>query len=127
VYYLSDWDVHRIENGDPDYRVNFTTMHHWANGVSTTLRGNWYGDNKVADMDDLTNTQDMSGDVYWDIDLTWDVSDTLSLTLGGNNVFDASPDSPPDFIPPIGTPTDPFTVLDWQGPYYYARGIFRWN
>ena len=34
----------------------------------------------------------MSGDVYWDVDLTWDVSDTLSVTFGGNNIFDASPD-----------------------------------
>ncbi len=127
VYYLSDWDVFRIENGDPEYRVNFTGMHHWANGVSATLRGNWYGDYEVANMDEVTETQTMSGDVYWDIDLTWDVSDTLSLTLGGNNVFDASPDSPPDFIPPFGAPTEEGTVMDWQGPYYYARAIFRWN
>jgi outer membrane receptor for ferrienterochelin and colicin len=124
---LSDWDVFRIENGNPDYRVNFTGMHHWANGVSATLRGNWYGDYDVANMDEVTDTQNMSGDVYWDIDLTWDVSDTLSVTLGGDNVFDASPDSAPNFFFPIGAPTEPDTVLDWEGPYYYARAILRWN
>ncbi len=126
VYYLSDRDVFRIENGDPDFRANFTARHSWANDVSATLRGNWYGDYKLISRD-LSQVQDMSGDVYWDLDLTWDVNDTLSVTFGGNNVFDASPEPAPDFIVCCGRPTDPDTVLDWQGPYYYVRGVLRWN
>lgn len=39
----------------------------------------------------------MSGDVYWDVDLAWDVSDTLSVTFGGNYAIDAAPDPPPFF------------------------------
>ena len=126
VYYLSDLDVFRLENGDPDFRVNFTARHSWANNVSTTLRGNWYGDYTLTD-DSLSQFQEMSGDVYWDIDLTWDVSDALSVTFGGNNVFDASPDPSPDFLVCCGRPTEERTVLDWQGPYYYVRGVLRWN
>ena len=126
VYYLSDVDVFRLENGDPDFRVNFTGRHSWANNVSTTLRGNWYGDYTLTD-DSLSQFQEMSGDVYWDIDLTWDVSDALSVTFGGNNVFDASPDPSPDFLVCCGRPTEERTVLDWQGPYYYIRGVLRWN
>jgi iron complex outermembrane receptor protein len=68
----------------------------------------------------------MSGDVYWDIDLTWDVNDVVSVTFGGNNIFDAGPDTNP-FNTCCGAPADETTVMGWQGPYYYARGVFRWN
>ncbi|NOX67613.1 MAG: TonB-dependent receptor [Gammaproteobacteria bacterium] len=125
VYYLSDVDVSRLENGDPDFRVNFTARHSWANDVSATLRGNWYGD--YTAYRSTTLFQDMSGDVYWDVDLTWDASDTLSLTFGGNNVLDASPDAGADFLVCCGAPTEFRTVLNWQGPYYYIRGVLRWN
>ena len=126
VYFLQDVDVFRLENGDPDFRVNFTGRHSWGNDVSATLRGNWYGDYEVVDRSN-SQFQDMSGDVYWDVDLTWDVSDALSVTFGGNNIFKAGPDPPPDFAAFNGRPTETSTVLDWQGPYYYLRGVFRWN
>ena len=54
----------------------------------------------------------MSGDVYWDVDLAWDVSDTLSVTFGGNYVFDAAPDPPPEFLSCCGAPTYPSSVMD---------------
>jgi iron complex outermembrane receptor protein len=126
VYYLSDLDVFRLENGDPDFRVNFTGRHSWANNLTATVRGNWYGDYTLAN-DSLDEFQEMSGDVYWDVDFTWDVSDALSVTFGGNNVFDASPDPAPDFIVCCGELNDTSSVMDWQGPYYYVRGVLRWN
>jgi len=126
VYYLSDTDVFRLENGDPDFRANFTGRHRWDNDVSVTLRGNWYGDYTLTDRS-LSQFQEMSGAVYWDLDLTWDVNDTLSVTFGGNNVFDAAPDASPDFVVCCGRLKDTGSVLDWQGPYYYLRGVLRWN
>ena len=126
VYYLSDVDVSRLENGDPDFRANFTARHSWADNVTATVRGNWYGDYTLTDRSH-SEFQEMSGDVYWDLDLTWDVNDALSVTFGGNNVFDASPDPPPDFLDCCGRTTDTGSVLDWQGPYYYIRGVLRWN
>jgi len=126
VYYLQDVDVFRLENGDPDFRVNFTARHSWGNKVSATLRGNWYGDYELTDRSH-SQFQDMSGDVYWDLGLTWNVSDTVSLSFGGNNIFDASPDPAPDFADCCGVITDTGSVLDWQGPYYYLRGVLKWN
>jgi iron complex outermembrane receptor protein len=126
VYYLSDRDVFRLENGDPDFRANFTARHSWANDVTATLRGNWYGDYQLISRD-LSQVQDMSGDIYWDLDLTWDVNDTLSVTFGGNNILDASPDPQPDFLVCCGRSVDTSSVMDWQGPYYYVRGVLRWN
>ena len=69
----------------------------------------------------------MSGDVYWDLDFTWDVSDFVSVTLGGNNIFDAGPDPQPSWWTCCGMVAHTSSVMDWQGPYYYIRGIFSWN
>ena len=69
----------------------------------------------------------MHGDVFWDFDATWDVNDALSITFGGNNIFDAHPDPAPTFLTCCGVPVHPPSPMDWQGPYYYVRGAFRWN
>ncbi|RLA34305.1 MAG: TonB-dependent receptor [Gammaproteobacteria bacterium] len=127
VYFLSDSDVFRIENGDPDFRANLTAMHSWTNNVSATLRGNWYGDYTFVSPRNVSQVQDMSGDVYWDLDLTWVVSDALSVTLGGNNIFDAGPDQQPSWFTCCGITVHEQSVMDWQGPYYYVRGVLRWN
>ena len=126
VYFLSDADVFRLENGDPDYRANFTARHNWANNISATLRGNWYGDYKFTN-DAASQFQDMGGDVYWDLDVTWNASDALGVTLGGRNIFDATPDPQPGFFTCCGITAHQSSVMDWQGPYYYIRGVFSWN
>jgi iron complex outermembrane receptor protein len=127
VYFLSDADVFRLENGDPDVRANFTATHSWASNFSATLRGNWYGDYKFVNPRNVNQVQDMSGDVYWDADVTWNASDAISVTLGGRNLFDAAPDQQPAFFTCCGTVAHQSSVMDWQGPYYYIRGIFSWN
>ena len=126
VYFLSDGDVFQLENGDPDFRANFTARHSWANNFSATLRGNWYADYKFANPS-LSQVQDMSGDVYWDLDVTWDASDAISVTLGGSNILDAAPDPQPSFFTCCGITAHESSVMDWQGPYYYIRGVFNWN
>jgi iron complex outermembrane receptor protein len=127
VFFLSDADVLQIENGDPDFRANFTARHSLANGVSATLRGNWYGDHKFVNPGDPGEVQGMNGDIYWDLDVTWDVRDTLSVTLGGRNFFDAAPDPQPSFFSCCGVTAHESSVMDWQGPYYYVRGVLSWN
>ena len=126
VYFLREADVFRLENGDPEFRANFTATHLWANSFSASLRGNWYGDYKFTN-NTASQFQDMSGDVYWDVDLTWDINDAISVTLGGNNIFDAAPDAQPDWFRCCGITAHTASVMDWQGPYYYIRGIFSWN
>lgn len=126
VYFLSDGDVFQLENGEPSFRANFTAMHRWSNGVSATLRGNRYGDYKFA-TPTLSQVQDMSGNVYWDLDITWEVRDAFSVTLGGQNIFDAAPDPQPSFFTCCGITAHESSVMDWQGPYYYVRGVLSWN
>jgi len=126
IYFLSDADVFDIENGDPEFRVNLTGRHTWDNDVTATLRGNWYGDYQLSN-NGLTEFQNMSGKVFWDAELTWEASESLSVTFGGNNIFNEFPDLAPSFNSCCGRIYDASTVMDWQGAYYYVRGVLRWN
>jgi iron complex outermembrane receptor protein len=127
VYFLSDANVFDLENGTPDIRANFTAMHSWANNVSATLRGNWYGDYKFVNPRNVDQVSEMSGGVYWDVDVTWAASDAVSVTLGGRNIFDAEPDRQPAFFACCGITAHTNSVMDWQGPYYYIRGVYNWD
>jgi outer membrane receptor protein involved in Fe transport len=69
----------------------------------------------------------MEGEVFWDLDVAWDINDTLSVTIGGNNIFDARAGPPPSFRSCCGAPIHRDNTMDWQGSYYYIRGAFRWN
>jgi len=126
VYYVRDSDVYRIENGDPEFRAYVTARHSWANSVSASLRGSWFGDYQVSN-NSLTSFETMKGRTYWDINVTWDVNDALSVTFGGNNIFDEYPGPAPSFRSCCGAPVHDSTAMGWQGSYYYLRGNLGWN
>ena len=126
VYFVSDGDVFQIENSNPAYRVHLTGRHNWDNGVSATVRGNWYGDYKLGNRT-LSQIQKMNAKVFWDADITWDVNETLSVTIGSDNIFNEFPDPVPDFLNCCSIVYDPGTVMNWQGAYYYVRAVLRWN
>lgn len=124
VYYVNDGGVFGFSNVDPKTRASLTGRHEWSNDIAATLRGIWYGDHKDAN-NSLTVIQKMGGRFYLDFDVTWDVSDSFSLTLGGNNVLDEYPEQPVRKC--CGEVYDSASILDWQGSYYYLRAGLRWN
>ncbi len=90
------------------------------------MRGSWYGDYDIALDSSLTSIQNHSGKLYVDVDLTWDINDAYSFTIGGNNIFNEFPDKPENesFVGQIYRPGE---LLDWQGSYYFVRGTVRWD
>ncbi len=129
VYFVNDNDVFSIENSDPEYRVVFTAKHSWGNSVSASVRGSGYGDYQLIEPFS-GETAKMHGKVFWDAEVKWDIRESLSVTLGGNNIFNEFPDLAPDlggFIGCCGVLYDVDSVMSWQGSYYYLRGVVRWN
>ena len=62
-----------------------------------------------------------------DTTLTWSVDDgRYSVTVGGNNIFDEQPDAA-EFGICCGAIVSGGSLMDWQGPFYYVRGNFRWD
>jgi len=125
--FLSDEGVFSMENELPRYRASLGLRHSWSDNWMLSLRGNLYGDYRVISFNDPTQIQDY--DSLWQVDfnLNWDLADgRYSIMLGGNNVFDQQPD-PAEFGNCCGIIVNLGSVMDWQGPFYYLRGTFRWN
>lgn len=126
-FFLNDETVFDEEEGLPEFRANLSARHTWENDVTASLRANWYGDYKNASNATLTSIQDFDGAILLDVDVTWDVNEQFSVTVGGNNITDEGPD--PDTIGEAccGRIVRSDSVIDWQGPYYYVRGTLRWD
>jgi len=125
VYLLNDTDMYCFRRCPVMYRANLTGRHSWANGITASLRGNWYGDYKRVNRD-MSMIQNLADKTFWDAEITWDVNEEFSVTLGGNNIFDEYPDRPAFGIC-CGILEDTGSVMDWQGSYYFVRGVLRWN
>jgi len=127
VYFVNDNDVFAIEKSSPEYRVVLSAAHDWNNGLSASLRGNAYGDYHLVDTI-FGGTAKLDGKTFWDIEMAWQVTDLVRLTLGGSNIFDEYPDPPPSFPFRIccGQKYDTSTVMTWQGAFYYLRAGVSW-
>ncbi len=124
---LSDTDVSNIENGSPRPRAVFDLRHSWANDLTLSVRGNYYGSYTIEDRRNAGTFQKYDALVQVDTTLTWSVDDgRYSVTVGGNNIFDEQPDAA-EFGICCGAIVSGGSLMDWQGPFYYVRGNFRWD
>ncbi|CAN5334834.1 TonB-dependent receptor [soil metagenome] len=116
-----------VEEGQP--QEHFVLSGTYNRGRwSTTVRANYFGE--VAGQGFTPGIkQTWDAQTLVDLAVTYDISDALSLTVGGNNIFDTFPDKWDD----MGDPgTVPFPDLGftycWEtcpfgmnGGYYFAR------
>ncbi|WIO74256.1 TonB-dependent receptor [Porticoccaceae bacterium LTM1] len=130
-----------LEEWQPKDRVNLTG--NWQSGDFTTvLSFNYYGEYTVED----GPRQNFDGKTLADLQLNYDFSEQFTLTLGGNNIFDETPDEnrvgqsrgSPDggLVDPV---TDEFIVdspgvfvfsrrsapFGFNGAYWYLRGTYK--
>ena len=125
--FLNDETVFDEENDLPNLRTNITLRHTWENDITFSLRANYYGSYDYSDGNNAPlTTQSFGAITQFDFDVTWDISDTYRVTLGGNNVFDELPDLP-TFEACCGRIIDSGSIQDWQGPQYYLRASINWD
>ena len=125
VYFINDESKYDNENGNPEYRMNLTARHTMNNDVTITVRGNLYGPYKNAANATLASIQEFGRVTQWDTDVSWDLSEAYRLTLGINNVFDTMPDMDTIGEACCGRTYRSDSVQDWQGTYYYVRGLIN--
>ena len=124
---LSDTDVSNIKNGTPSPQAVLDLRHTWANDLTLLIRGNVYGSYEIETPPSPGTIQKFDPLVQVDINLTWAIDDgRYSVTVGGNNIFDEQPD-PSESGLCCGGIVNPGSLMDWQGPFYYVRGNFRWD
>ncbi|TDR42427.1 iron complex outermembrane receptor protein [Tahibacter aquaticus] len=119
-----------IEEGQPRQRVTLGTNFHtgpWHTDLAFNYYGSVSGEGFTPGL-----KQKWGGKWLTDLSVSYNVTDDLRLTLGGNNIFDVYPDkwesTGPDQNPfpylgfKYGWETLPFGL---NGGYYYARVAYR--
>ncbi len=84
---FSEQDISIIEEWQPEDRVSVTANYLWDN-LSVNLAFNRYGEYTVLDGD----RQTYGAEWLTDLNVTYAFNSGLSLSVGGNNIFDAYPD-----------------------------------
>jgi iron complex outermembrane receptor protein len=66
--------------------------------------------------------QEWEPEVLVDLEVSWDVNETYTITVGGRNIFDEYPDA--DTTGESATNGRIYrsdSLVDWQGGFYFAK------
>lgn len=88
-------DISIIEEWQPEERVNLT-FDYSLGGFSAVIAVNKYGSYTVCESPcngAIGNTQNFSSKILTDLRLAYDFGNNLSFNVGGNNIFDETPDT----------------------------------
>ena len=116
-----------VEHGQPRqlYNIGGTLKH---GPVSTNLRFNYFGEVLTVEVaSDPSIDQVFEGKWLTDLSCTYDFPNGLSVTVGGNNIFDVFPDENRDEISFNGIFVYPRRTapFGFNGGYYYGRLGYR--
>ncbi len=128
---VSDGIIEDIENNYPNERFVLSTNTDFGQGWNLLFRANYYGKHfdERGRIGAATNPSFEIGEIiYVDLELGWDISDNVRLSLGGVNVFD-------EFIEEVGPPfSNRLSVglqyprrsaANYEGGSWYVRAGFR--
>lgn len=135
-------DVFDFENAAPEIRGVFSATHRLGDltflaranytgdfTVSNCLTGNTPGNTFVCNKNAASaypqglTKQEIPAEVLIDLELGWDVTDSLSLAIGARNALDAYPAEGNPYLQETtnGRIYRSDSIVDWQGAFYYVR------
>ncbi|WP_299263477.1 TonB-dependent receptor [uncultured Psychrosphaera sp.] len=117
--YLNAENQYDLENAIPKWRTVLSAKHNF-DALSVLLRGNFYGSYDNAIDSDATVIQTYDPSVLFDLELSYTISDSLSISGGARNILDTYPDED-EGDDCCGSVYWAGNIVDWQGGYYYAR------
>jgi iron complex outermembrane receptor protein len=117
--YLSGEDAFDLENSLPAWRGVLSAKHSF-DMLSVLIRANFYGAYENAIDSAATTIQEYDAGVMFDLEMKYQLNDSLSLSAGARNLFDTYPEKD-DGDTCCGAVYWSGNNVDWQGGYYYAR------
>ena len=81
----SDSKAKRLEEGLPNHRATFTMAQNWES-VSAFVRTNYFGEYYAVHADWFGTDADSA--VTVDAEVTYELTDKISVSVGGQNIFD---------------------------------------
>ncbi|KFZ36455.1 TonB-dependent receptor [Shewanella mangrovi] len=114
-------DSFDFENGLPKWRGVLTANHTFGD-FTLTARANYYGSYTNSDgaNAEVLDKQTFGEEVLFDLEVSYQITDMIKLTVGGRNIFDNYPDKG-QFETGQGRIYRSDSVVDWNGGYYFTR------
>jgi iron complex outermembrane receptor protein len=114
--------VRQLEDNLPDTRFALIGTHDF-NQFRGLWRINHYGDYYEAHLDDGTLPIEAGAETTLDVELGYTFGESLTVTLGGQNVLDETPDINPwaDVVGALYPVTSP---MGFNGAFYYLRATW---
>lgn len=114
-----------FEQGTPADKFNATVD--WSGGpFGVTLRAVRYGE-VLSPATTATLDLVLQPEIVTDIEGRWNISDSLRVAVGSDNVFDVYPTkTPPNLNTTSNTPFSNYAPFGRSGRYVYARVTFSW-
>ncbi len=127
-------DVEDIEKSYPEDRFTVTASTLLTPRLDLMVRANYYGEHydergRIDGVDGNAPTKLLGSTVFVDLELRFDVNDSLRLALGGTNVLDEYIDV---IGPPyanrlsVGLPYARRTAANFEGGSWYLRASYLW-
>lgn len=123
--FLNAEDQFDFENENPEWR-SVLTARHTMDAFSFLVRANFFGgyeDANNSGPDGALEIQEYDPLVMFDLEGSYRFNESLSLTVGGRNIFDEYPDEADEDINDYccGRIYSSNSIVPWQGGYYFAR------
>ena len=127
----SDSKVKRLEEGLPNHRATFTMAQNW-DGVSAFVRTNYFGEYYAVHADWFGTDADSA--VTVDAEVTYALTDSMSVSVGGQNIFDQDAEringsagllaegEPDDVLGAIFYETSPMGI---EGAFWYMKASYN--
>jgi len=117
-----------VERGAPRSRINLGVTY-GIGDLDVTVRGTRYGSTQELGGNPAVTNQVYDAKWITDLDITYDMNDAVSLTVGAQNLFDVYPEENSAYNNPGGFLKYPFNFgnapFGLSGGLYYARAIFK--
>lgn len=116
-----------FENFPLSWRANLSATHDIGK-FSIFARANIYGPYENSDSGGAAGSiQDFGEEVLFDLEGSYDVTDSITLALGARNLFDEYPDVADPAIGDscCGRIYLSASEVDWQGGFYYLRAVAK--
>lgn len=121
--------VKRLEDGMPDHRATFTMNQSWDD-VTAFVRMNYFGEYFAVHADDdcLDGCWNETADsaITFDAEVSYFFSDSITLTLGANNIFDQEAEKLPEAsYGVLGAQYYESGPFDYNGGFYYGKVTYK--
>jgi iron complex outermembrane receptor protein len=124
VQNISATRIRMIEDNLPEYRYSLTANH--TNGdLRALVRLNYFGEVFEDHIDAGLPIEEVSAEYTVDVELGYNVTEALTLTVGARNAFDNTPDENTLYDTEVAGSQYPTTSpIGINGGFYYLKGVY---